>query len=269
MKRIAVLMTCYNRVRVTLRCLESLFQQKLPAGYEIEVYLVDDASPDDTGRIVKQKFPVVNLILGSGSLYWNRGMRLAWDSASAHCDYDYYLWLNDDVRLEKTAVADLLADHSRVNGVIVGTFAPDEKFQEVSYGATTALPTGDIPVRGDKGMNGNLVLVPKNIFETIGPNCKLFHQQYGDCDYGYQTRKFGFDYYASSRFSGICPEQPERYLHLKGRTLLQRLRLLLDPKGYCLSDAIIAKYRKTGICGACLSAMHIVLCVIFARETRR
>ena len=88
-------MTCYNRVSTTLTCLDAVAAQRLPEGYAIDVYLVDDASPDGTGQAVKMKFPSVEVINGKGGLFWCNGMRLAWDVAvSKGVEYSFFLWLN-------------------------------------------------------------------------------------------------------------------------------------------------------------------------------
>ena len=87
---IAVLMTCYNRVETTLRCLHSLFNQTIKQtgnqAISLDVWLVDDASPDQTGAKVKAAFPEVHVIEGAGGLFWCKGMRLAWDTAAAAKD---------------------------------------------------------------------------------------------------------------------------------------------------------------------------------------
>lgn len=41
-KNVAVLMTCYNRVETTLRCLRGLFAQKLPEDVTLDAWLNDD-----------------------------------------------------------------------------------------------------------------------------------------------------------------------------------------------------------------------------------
>lgn len=68
---IAVLITCYNRKAMPLECLDLLFQQKIPTGYSLAVYLVDDGCSDGTRVAVQAAYPEVNLITGDGSLYWS------------------------------------------------------------------------------------------------------------------------------------------------------------------------------------------------------
>lgn len=81
MKLIAVLLTVHNRKEKTLCCLQNLFKQKIPNGYQIEVYLTDDGCTDGTPEAVHEQFPAVHIIKGDGSLFWNRGMYTAWDTA--------------------------------------------------------------------------------------------------------------------------------------------------------------------------------------------
>ena len=139
MKRIAVLMTCYNRVKTTLECLHKLYINKLPEGFSLDIWLVDDASPDRTGDKVKAEYPQVNVIRGSGKLFWCKGMRLAWEKAASAYDYDGYLWLNDDVMLFSDGLSSLFKDMITIFqsgqecGVVVGTCV-ERKGGALTYG---------------------------------------------------------------------------------------------------------------------------------------
>ena len=132
--RIAFLLTCYNRRKKTYDCLNSLFQIVPNA----EVFLVDDASTDGTYDMVKSNFPAVILIKGTGNLYWSRGMYTAWKSA-LEGDYDFYIWLNDDIVLYPFFLQELLdcyqkaGDNSVITGVII-----DRESKNVIYGGTDA-----------------------------------------------------------------------------------------------------------------------------------
>lgn len=245
MKRIAVLMTCYNRVQTTLECLRKLFAQKMPEGYAFDVWLVDDASPDKTGDKVKAAFPHVNVIEGTGSLFWCKGMRLAWDRAAESRDYDFYLWLNDDVMLNADAIDGLVGDYDRQGGVVVGKLSSDDSFSDVSYS-----------LHGNF-MNGNFVLVPRETVQKVGKICGSYRHQYGDYDYGLHVVKSGAALSSSTRICGVCPQQPSRYNRCKGRGLLSRLSLLADPRGHDLHDAFLYKYRNWGLARALLSVVHV------------
>ena len=261
---IAVLMTCYNRVETTLRCLRSLFAQTLVQSPDptisnqtisLDVWLVDDASPDGTGAKVKAAYPEVNVIQSPGNLFWCKGMRLAWDKAIASGGkYDFYLWLNDDAMLKPDALVGVLKDYENGGGVVVGRMSSDESEREESFG-----------MQGDKGdwINGNLVLVPQAVYEKTGPICGDYHHGYGDHDYGLMVKRAGFPLRASTDFCGICPQQPERYHWLMDRSLWGRLKLLLDPKGYNLHDAVLFRYRNWGVCMAVACFCHMFARAIF------
>ncbi|PHK28356.1 hypothetical protein VF13_40810, partial [Nostoc linckia z16] len=116
MKKIAVLITSHNRKEKTVACLHALFNCSIPTGYQINIFLVDDGSTDGTAEKVMFTFPAVRIINGNGDLYWNRGMHLAWRTALKSDTYDYFLWLNDDVTLFKTALEQL---------IVTSTILPD------------------------------------------------------------------------------------------------------------------------------------------------
>lgn len=253
---IAVLMTCYNRVETTLRCLERLKAAvELVSDARFDVWLVDDASPDDTGTKVKAAFPEVNVIQSPGNLFWCKGMRLAWDAAVASGNkYDFYLWLNDDVMLKPDALVVVMKDYINGGGVIVGRMSSDESEREESFG-----------MRGDKGdwVNGNLVLISREVYEKVGPICGKYLHAYGDHDYGLRAKRAGFSLRGSSDFCGVCPEEPERYHWMKGRGLRGRLKLLSDPKGYNMHDAVLFRYRNWGVGMAVVCALHMIVRVVF------
>ena len=252
MMRIAVLMTCYNRVETTLRCLARLRAAVARvADAKFDVWLVDDASPDGTGERVKAAYPEVNVIRSPGNLFWCKGMRLAWEKAIASgISYDFYLWLNDDVMLKPDAIEGVLRDYENGGGVVVGRMASDETEREESFG-----------MRGDKGdwMNGNLVLVSREVYEKVGPICGDYQHGYGDHDYGLMAKRAGFPLRASTSLCGVCPEQPERYHWLKDRSLWGRLKLLSDPKGYNMHDAVLFRYRNWGIGMALVCVLHMTI----------
>lgn len=56
-KNIAVLLTVFNRKEKTLAALGGLFAQQLPAGYDLEVYMVDDGCTDGTPKPSPNNFP--------------------------------------------------------------------------------------------------------------------------------------------------------------------------------------------------------------------
>ena len=78
MRKIAVLITSYNRREKTLVCLKNLMEQKGVPGLALSIFLVDDNSSDGTTAAVNAAYPSVTVIKGTGQLFWAGGMRTAW-----------------------------------------------------------------------------------------------------------------------------------------------------------------------------------------------
>lgn len=205
-----MLLTCHNRKSKTLACLDSLFKAYLPFNYNLNVFLVDDGSTDGTGQAIKEKFSQVNIIQGNGNLYWNRGMHLAWKIASNKRDYDFYLWLNDDVKILYNGLKTLFENHQLYpNSLLCGVMS-SEFDKKITYGGSE-LQKGLLEPNISKpllcqSINGNLVLIPKNIFKKVGNLDNIFPHAIGDFDYGLRVINCGFDCRISSKVVGYCEQ---------------------------------------------------------------
>ena len=96
-------MTTYNRSTNTIICLNNLFNCYLPDEYNLNVFIADSNSPDNTEKTIKEKFSNVDIFNVGDNIFWNQGMRLAWDRA-LKISPDFFLWLNDDTFLYKNAL---------------------------------------------------------------------------------------------------------------------------------------------------------------------
>ncbi len=251
--RIAVLLTCFNRAEKTLECLHNLFKQVLPNGVKLQVFLVDDASPDKTGERVKQALPQVTVIYGTGSLFWCGGMRLAWKTAAEHGDFDYYLWLNDDTVLMPGALLKLLADYRTGKqtfgcaGVLTaacchaetGVFTYGGKIGELAIE-----PDGS--VQKSESINGNLVLVPQAVYRAIGGLSEKFTHGIGDNEYGMRALKFGFGCWTTSEYLAWCSRNPPAKWSSPATPLLMRFRMLYNVRGLNLPEYLtfLRMYKK-------------------------
>lgn len=242
MGRIAALLTCFNRKEKTRECLTSLFS----IDSSIDVYLVDDGSTDGTSDMVKELFPQVNLIKGTGNLFWTKGMHLAWSEALKH-DYDFYLWLNDDVILYPYFLDELYQCHSEAGdmSVIIGVIV-DRNTKEVIYGGTDAinrLHKLDGNMHEVRDMNGNVVLVPKCVVEKIGIIDNHFLHAGGDTDYGYTAREHGIKVLTTRRAvaEGYCNNFDR--LRKWNTNFAERMRYLYSPMG-CNPNVMFYFYKK-------------------------
>ncbi|WP_204105363.1 MULTISPECIES: glycosyltransferase family 2 protein [Spirulina sp. CCY15215] len=253
MKRLATLLTCYNRKAKTLECLNALFQQKDLDKITLDVYLVDDGSTDGTGEAVKEAYPGVKVIQGTGNLFWNGGMRLAFAEAIAQ-DYEGYLWLNDDTILYPDALRSLLdtAENLAQQGfeqAIVAASTQDPKTQEFTYGGMKQKGWFHPPFKMQEvhpintpltcdTICGNFVLIPRNVVAAIGNLDPQLTHYAGDWDYGLRAKQAGCTIWIAPGYQGTCPRNPkpspESKLELQ--IGLQKIR---QPKGLALQDVTL------------------------------
>jgi GT2 family glycosyltransferase len=231
---IAILMTCFNRVETTLCCLKHLFACEKPEGVVFDVYLVDDASPDRTGYIVKKRYLQISVIEGTGDLFWCGGMRLAWESAVKVKKYDGFLWLNDDTILYRNALSVLAQEARSVNyGIIVGAVCDPETGQ-TTYGFTgnpPREPDGTLsPIRNET-MNGNVVWVPEIVWQRLGGLRSYFTHSMGDTEYGLRAQKNGVPIWLTPQHVGTCRTNTGMQWNDSSLSFKLRWKIFHSPKG--------------------------------------
>ena len=217
-KKVAVLMTCYNRREKTLRCLDSLFGNLLNEGYSFKVFLVDDGSTDGTGEAVNLKYPDVEILKGDGTLFWCGGMNLAFGKALSW-KYDFYMWLNDDTILNKNALEVLFGTYFLLyeqlgrDLIVVGSVC-DKETKELTYGGSRRgkwwkplhyemIQPSKVPQQCDL-FHGNCLLIPHNVAEATGNMSTDYKQGPGDIDYARRAARRGFALWICAGFVGTC-----------------------------------------------------------------
>lgn len=249
MNSYAILLTCFNRKETTLRCLSRLFELI----DNVDVYLVDDNSSDGTFEAVAIQFPQVNIIKGNGNLFWNRGMHLAWEHASKK-DYEYYLWLNDDVILYPNCFQELYdcANDTKNEAIIVGIIETVEK-DKTLYGGTDKnkkLIQSNGKLNPITNMNGNVVLISKYVFKILGNLDPTYHHDLGDVDYGLRAQKNGIKVYTTripvgrGDLNNLCRER------IKNTTLRKRFIKLYSPLGSNPNINFYFRKRHSGVFNA-------------------
>lgn len=266
--RIAVLMTCFNRVETTLACLASLF--RAAKEFDVTVYLNDDGSTDGTGSRVRSAYPSVRIIHGSGHDYWCGGMRRAWNAAvESGVDYDGYLWLNDDTYLLPDAFATLFAATDTANAILVGAVSSRDGLR-ATYGGEDChgfvVPDGSWqPIRQ---MNGNVVLVPRCVFKRLGNLDRHWTHAMGDADYSRTAVERGISVLLTPRFVGTCERNARLALWRDPSvSLVKRIKNLYSPLGYG-EPYNIFRYclRHDGICVAVKNWLSCHWSVMFPKK---
>ena len=233
---LAVLITVFNRIEKTKRCLDQLAEALSSIEEDVDMYLVDDGSTDGTAQVLKEEYPMVQVIQGDGTLFWNRGMRLAWETAAQTNDYDFFLWLNNDTYIFPNFLNQLL-QHSARNGnrSIICAQTCSEIDRAPTYGARNR--KGSITSYQDgiaqcEIINGNLVLVPKFVFAKVGFLDGMFHHSLGDFDYSLRAAKLGIISYVTEEPLAYCESNPSPWIWCRSDVpLIERIRNLYSPAG--------------------------------------
>ena len=269
--KVAVLLAVHNRKDKTLLCLKGCYGQidslKVENRYEFRVYMTDDASTDGTSEAVLAMFPDVHIVKGDGHLYWNRGMCAAWEAAAEWAP-DFYIWLNDDTFLSQGAFSVLLENSSYLKhkAIVVGTAT--DSAGNYSYGGRTRSgkivpPDKVIPVACDI-FNGNLVLVPKSVFEAIGTMDPFYTHGFGDYDYGVRAERAGIDSVVAPGILASCDRNPGIPVWRDGAySLKQRYASVTGPKGRPFREQFIYDVRSEGWLMAIMHFVTLNLRVIF------
>jgi GT2 family glycosyltransferase len=239
---LSVILTSHNRRELTLAALRSL-RVATPAHVTTKIVLMDDGSSDGTGAAVAAEFPEVTVLRGSGDLFWNRGMLAAWSEA-VKTQQDFFLWLNDDLAMNPTALGEMLDHHARMRAVhgekivIVGkTVSPST--QAVTYGGfcvnegisklSFRRMRDDEPVA--RTMNGNLVLLPARARDDIGLLSERYTHTFGDIDYGLRATEAGYKILQAPNPVGFQEYNVEYKRKISTLSRANWRFILLHPKG--------------------------------------
>ncbi len=262
-------MACYNRKETTLRCLERLFGQSNQAGVDMHVYLLDDASPDGTGDAVRKAYyPSVNVLDGTGNLYWNGGMRVAFGAAIEQ-GHDFYLWLNDDVEPNSDAIDVLFSTYemlSKKHGydIIVSGAMADPATGATSYGGLThsssvwtlnfdQVSPHQTEARECETVLGNLVLIPSLVVNKIGNLAPNYMHNYGDQDYGIRANKTGTYIFLCPGHLGTCePNERKGGFHDPDASIIEKWKAVGGPHGVRFRETMHFCYMYRGISGVLL-----------------
>ena len=267
----AVLMTVHNRKDKTLACLYSFMPQAVSLTAEgrfaFSIWMTDDGCTDGTADAVVSAFPHVHIVKGDGNLYWNRGMCAAWSASLPSCP-DFFLWLNDDILLKPGALQTLFEISFAMGhkAIVVGTAEGSDG--TLSYGGRTRkgriiVPDRTIPVGCDI-FNGNLVLVPRHVFDRIGILDHFYTHGFGDYDYGIRAEKAGLVSVVAPGVLAVCDRNPGIPVWRDSSyRLRERYRALSRPVGRPFREQFVYDIRSGGLLWAVFHFISLNLKVLF------
>ncbi len=241
--KIAALVCSYNRLEKTKTFLNTLTTQHIPENYTLDIYMLDDQSPDGTFDYVREHFPSINIISGTGSLFWAGGMRMLWQHVLKTSDYDFFILLNDDVKLFDNAFDKLLAAYCQStfkDNILLGSVKNPE-LTKTTYGGRKLLnryngdaafvePDATELKECDLG-NCNIMLVDKGTVNKIGVLSGRYIHSFADFDYTLSAKRHGVKVWVAPGHYGSCEyDHGKPWLSLQ-YTLKQRIAFMRSPKG--------------------------------------
>lgn len=284
---IGIIMTCYNRKKLTLRCIEQLKRNN--SLYSTTIYVCDDASTDGTFQEIKKRFPEVVLIEGSGNLFWCRGMYQAMKKA-AYNKHDLYLMVNDDVDFFEYSIEEMIDIYSMMTtscGVVGYTVSRHDN--RITYGGRCAVfktflgrkigINRNYIVHSTKDKlvnclltNWNCFLIDNEIIERIGLIDCVYEHGIGDYDYSLMMNKAGIPVYVTRRPVGYC-ERNSRNNTFQDNKLKRnkRIKKLFSPKEYPIRSILHYHYKHWGIGGimyAALIYINFIIKIVLGKEIK-
>lgn len=216
--RIAVILVNYNGRKYNTACIESLLAQKDSGGsYEIKIYVVDNASQDDSMQMIQERYSaderieMVFLDDNYGFSYANNvGIRRAGEWGA-----DYVLLLNNDTEVREDMLAQLMVCAERHPGSVIAPKICYSDHRNILWSAGGAVSSVIRKVRHigldqeDKGQfdrecqigfaTGCCLLLPWEVIERAGFLDERFFLYYEDTEYCFRLQKKGIVIYYCPR----------------------------------------------------------------------
>jgi len=211
-----IIIPVFNRVALTLKCLEAVASQSYR---DCQVIVVDDGSTDGSKEQIQAAFPACTLLQGNGNYYWTKSVNTGIEYVLPQLkDTDFILHINNDTSFEHSYIEDLLAFHQKYPHSIVGSLACDPSSKMVSHLGIFYSPwwplvrknyrEEEIPLSKLENVDclksdtisARGLLIPGYVIQQVGLlDEKNFPQYRSDEDYALRCRKEGINVYISTR----------------------------------------------------------------------
>jgi len=184
----------------------------------VRITIVDDGCMDGTGEAVRENFPEVNVVQGTGDLWYTAGTNLGVHAALKHKP-DYILCINDDSIFDENCVRRMIECAERHPRSVVGALlllwdTPHRVFQVAQRWDTwkggwqhwmqqTVWTVPDSAWEVEL-IVGNCILYPAAVFEACGLLNPRVSAQYGDAEFTTRLRKCGWRLLIEPRARVFC-----------------------------------------------------------------
>lgn len=203
--RVAIVAPVYNRKDITLQCLKSLSRID-STGLDIHTIIVDDGSTDGTSEAIRSKYPHVQLVSGTGDLWYTEGTNVGIRAALKHKP-KYVLAMNDDQVFDSQFLRYMIETAERYPRSIIGSIlllwdTPHKLFQTSPVWDTvkggwrhwshqTIWTIPEKPWEVDI-IVGNCVLIPTTAIRECGLMDSRRFPNFGDAEYTPRLKRAGW-----------------------------------------------------------------------------
>ncbi len=271
----ALLIPCFNRREITLHCLRHLIDSGVDKWATLVV--VDDASTDGTAEAVRAGFPTVEIVSGSGDLWWGGAINLGMQWALDH-KAEFVFWLNDD-GLPRPGALECMLDVSQSQNAITIANGVLRETGALHYGGMEKTPAYVKVIDCDAGETrscetfcGNCVCFPAEAIRKVGfIDTNAFPHFAGDADYGFKADALGVPLVIVGDAVCDCSygQSKNRMSWLLGEMTVPELwKVCFHPKGGSLARCgFLFKWRHWGLRGLVDYALSFIrlLCVSLIR----
>ncbi|NOT47081.1 MAG: glycosyltransferase family 2 protein [Acidobacteria bacterium] len=215
--RLGIVSPVHNRRELTLQCLRSLARIDR-TGLDVKIFIVDDGCTDGTGNAIRENFPDVHVVAGTGDLWYTAGTNLGVVAALKHKP-DYVLCINDDSIFDEKCIQRLIDcvrrnERSVVGGLLLLWDQPHRVFQVAPIWKTwkggwqhwqqqTVWTVPQKPWEVEL-IVGNCILYPAEIFAEVGYLNPQISAQYGDAEFTTRLKKQGWRLLIEPRARVFC-----------------------------------------------------------------
>jgi len=193
-----VIIPVHNRCEITQRLLRHL--QSLGVATWATVLVMDDGSSDGTAAMLKNEFPWVQSLRGTGHWWWGGAIRAGMEVAVGS-GADCVCWLNDDT-LPAAGSLERLVALALERSAVVGGVSQTAHGSGFSYGggglvrgwpkALCPMPKADDAVVNVAWLHGNLVAISARVWQVIGlPEVRWAKHHFADVGYTLKAHRAG------------------------------------------------------------------------------
>lgn len=203
---VSIITINYNESSVTMEMLESLDELTYK---NVEVIVVDNASPSDNPDVIREAFPNITLIKSEENLGFAGGNNLGVEASKG----EYLLFINNDTIVPKDFIEPLVEtlenDHS------IGMVSPKIKFHWdaslIQYAGYTPMnhwtirnssigyhqkDNGGYDLPGEtESIHGAAMMVPKRVVDKVGKMTEIYFLYYEEHDWAAMIKRSGYKVY--------------------------------------------------------------------------